>query len=466
MKSKILLNFSLLLIFFTHRSDGQSTNRIIAGPMLTQVELRTARIWVEVSNDTRNVAVRYWKASSPQVMQTKEFPDNPGKDFKPLQVEIGGLDFNTTYAYLIILNGIASNATGRFTTKDLWQYRKPVPDFSFLAGSCAYTNEPVYDRVYTEMINLDKPSAPYGKDSSIFETMAKTPASFMLWLGDNWYTRDVDYSSEWGLWYRASHDRRSPVMKNFLKAMPQYAIWDDHDYGPNDADKSYVLKEASRNVFMNYWGNPAYGENGQGIYSKMSFADADFFLMDSRYFRSSDFMEPATDGKPDPDKRLWGKLQFEWLKTALINSRATFKCIATGSQVLNKASPYDCLWNYPAEFNDLMEFLTREKIDGVIFLTGDRHHSEVIRYQRPGIYTLYDVTCSPLTSSPSAVSGTEKDNPDRLPGTLVEVQNFTRFAITGKANERTFQATFTGLKGEKLGEWTVHEKDLKWPAKK
>jgi alkaline phosphatase D len=31
--------------------------------------------------------------------------------------------------------------------------------------------------------------------------------------------------------------------------MSHYAIWDDHDYGPNNADKSYHLKETSRKVF-------------------------------------------------------------------------------------------------------------------------------------------------------------------------------------------------------------------------
>ena len=69
-------------------------------------------------------------------------------------------------------------------------------------------NEPVYDR----------PGAGYGKDSSIFETMAKEKAAFMLWLGDNWYLREADYFSAWGIWYRANHARSQPVLQPFLKA--------------------------------------------------------------------------------------------------------------------------------------------------------------------------------------------------------------------------------------------------------
>ncbi len=29
-------------------------------------------------------------------------------------------------------------------------------------------------------------------------------------------------------------------------------------------------------------------------------------------------------------------------------------------------------------------------------LSGDRHHSEVIKMERPGTYPLYDITVSPL----------------------------------------------------------------------
>lgn len=194
-----------------------------------------------------------------------------------MQIEIGGLDFNTTYQYMIMVNGVDAGSGGEFTTKDLWQWRKPVPDFSFLTGSCAYYNEPAFDRKFTNMISLDQPARPYGGDSSIFEAMARTPAAFMLWLGDNWYTRDVDYNSKWGLWYRASRDRSQPALQHFLKVMPHYAIWDDHDYGPDNANKSYALKEESRKIFSTYWCNPSYGENGQGIYSKITYGDADFF---------------------------------------------------------------------------------------------------------------------------------------------------------------------------------------------
>lgn len=425
--------------------------RIISGPMLGPVELRDAKVWVEVSPEVKTVSLQYNKRDEAK-SKTVVYKGALGNEFNPIQFTIGGLDFNTTYQYKILLNGKPTSNGGEFTTKDLWQWRKPAPDFNFLTGSCSYFNEPVFDR----------PGTPYGKDSSIFEPMVKEKAAFMLWLGDAWYTRDVDYYSEWGLWYRASHDRAVPVMQNFLKAMPQFAIWDDHDYGPNDIGKNYILKETSREIWKKYWCNPSYGENGQGTYTMTSWGDVDLFLTDDRWWRSADRMKDSVDGKPNPEKRMLGKQQMEWLKNSLLYSNAVFKIITVGSQVLNPVSPFDKWWEFPAEYDELMNFLKEYKINGVVFLTGDRHHSEIIKVDRPGTYSLYDITVSPLTSGTHVFGNAEKNNPYRVLG-IDQQQNYAKFSFSGPRNERKLTVDFLGIQGEKLAEWSVNEKELKAP---
>jgi alkaline phosphatase D len=248
-----------------------------------------------------------------------------------------------------------------------------------------------------------------------------------------------------------------------MASMPQYSIWDDHDYGPNDAGKSYILKNESRKIFMNYSLNPSYGEEGKGIYSVVSYSDVDVFLTDDRFFRSEDEMPDSIDGKPNTAKSYFGRMQMEWLKNALSFSTATFKVIATGSQVLNPYSSAECMKAYSAEYYELMNFLATQKISGVLFITGDRHHSEVIKQNRPGLYPLYDITTSPFTAGVSKVRGIELNNPARMNGTLVEEQNFAQITVAGKKGERIFKVTFIGIKGNKLGEWSVEEKELKMP---
>ncbi len=417
--------------------------------MLGPVELRDAKVWVEVSPEVKAVSLQYKKRGDAK-SKTIVYKGELGNDFNPLSFTVGNLDFNTTYEYKILVDGKSTPKGGEFTTKDLWQWRKQPPEFSFLTGGCAYVNEPIYDR----------PGKPYGGDSSIFETMAKEKAAFMLWTGDAWYSREVDYYSEWGLQYRASHDRAAPVLQNFLKSMPQFAIWDDHDYGPNDIGKNYILKDKSKKIFDSYFCNPSSGENGQGTYTMNSWGDADIFMMDDRWWRSADKLKDSIDAKPNPEKKMLGKQQMEWLKNSLLYSTATFKIITVGSQVLNPVSPFDTWWNFPAEYDELMSFLKEYKINGVIFLTGDRHHSEIIKVDRPGTYPLYDITVSPLTSGTHKFGGTEKNNPYRVLG-IDEKQNYAKFSFSGNRNDRKLIVNYFGVKGEKLGEWSISEKELK-----
>lgn len=440
--------FTLLTVFLFCSSSLLA--QIVSGPMLGQVELRDAKVWLEVAPTVKRVQLVYNKKGESAKTRTLAYKGELGNPFNPVQFTIGGLEPNTTYQYRFVLDGQHARQGGEFTTKDLWQWRKPAPDFSFIAGSCAYFNEPRFDR----------PGKPYGGDSSIFETMAREKAAFMLWLGDNWYTREVDYYSTWGLWYRAHHDRRMPVLQPLLKAMPHYATWDDHDYGPNDIGSNYILKEESKKVFDAYWANPSSGRQGQGIYTQLSYGDADLFLCDDRWWRSADAVPDSINGQPNRAKTFLGTEQMEWLKNSLLYSQATFKLIIIGSQVLNPASPYDKMRDFSAEYNELISFLAERKVNGVLFVTGDRHHSEIIKVERPGTYPLFDITVSPLTSGTHVFGAAEQNNPFRVIG-VDQKQNYGRFSFSGPRGNRKLTVEFLGIKGEKLGEWSVSETTLK-----
>lgn len=445
-----------LLFFCVHLySLAQGKNGVISGPRADHIELRNATIWIEVSPTVKSVAVKYIDLASNSIPQIVAYKGELNKEFNPIKIELNGLKMNTSYRYSILINGtsIPSSYPLQFATKDLWQWRKPAPDFTFLMGSCAYFNEPVYDR----------PGKPYGGDSSIFETMANTKAAFHVWLGDNWYTRESDYFTVWGLQYRAHRDMSLPVIQRFMSSMPQYATWDDHDYGPDDEGKSFILKEESRKLFMSYWCNPSFGEDGKGIYTKINYGDADIFLTDDRYFRSEDGILDSINGLPNLEKTFFGRKQMDWLKNSLVYSRNTFKIIAVGSQVLNPYAPIqvECMRRYSSEFKELTDFIKDQKITGVLFVSGDRHHSEVIRVKRDGTYPLYDITTSPYTAGISKVTGIEINSPYRIQGTLIEEQNFAKVTVSGKRDERRLKVEFIGLKGESLGEWSVSEQELK-----
>ncbi|WP_276134951.1 alkaline phosphatase D family protein [Polluticoccus soli] len=433
---KICVHFALLL-FLCAFAPSIHAQVFIAGPMAGHVSRNTANIWIEAAEDVSKMQIAYWPASDSLQRKSFDYYGELSKRFNTAVFTINELNPATTYYYEITASGSAHNGAIRnsFTT----QPEREVVDFSFLTGSCA--------------ANV--------LDTSIFTSMANTPADFMVWLGDNWYLPNKIPRSEI-LWQGAYHVRSMPILQPLFRAMPHYATWDDHDYGPNDSDKDFPLKEDARRAFIDYWANPSYGQDDRGIYTSFTYGDVKFIMLDDRWWRSSDKEPAMIDGNKNKSKLMFGKEQMDWLKKELKSSDATFNIIVSGSQMLNEYTKYDCFYQFPEEYDELMNYIEKKKIEGVIFFTGDRHHSEIIRVNRRRHYPLYDVTVSPFTSNVHKVDK-ELNNPLRVPGTLVDQkQNYARVSVSGKAGSRKLRVEYLGLKGEKLAEWQVSEKELEY----
>lgn len=134
-----------------------------------------------------------------------------------------------------------------------------------------------------------------------------------------------------------------------------------------------------------------------------------------------------------------------------------------GSQALNPVSPFDKWLDFPAEYKAFIDFISDEKISGIVFLTGDRHHSEIIRVDRPGHYPLFDITVSPLTSGTHVFGKAEQQNPYRVLG-VDQKQNYGKIRFSGSAGNRTLQLELKGIGGEALAAWEIHEKMLRYPS--
>ncbi len=259
--------------------------------------------------------------------------------------------------------------------------------------------------------------------------------------------------------YRYSTNFRLPEMQKLRASRPNYAIWDDHDYGPNDSDGRFELKETSLELFKSYWGNKTFGEpDNAGTYHKFKQSDCDFYCMDDRFYRSANSLPDSVNGKPNPSKVFYGRKQLDWLKNHLISSSATFKFIVTGGQMLNPLADKECFYFYPIEYQELTHFVIENNISGVIFLTGDRHFSELIKWQPTGFYPLYDFTCSAVTSGAGVP---ENPNPRRVEGSLLKDNNFGKIMVSGGKGERKVTFETYDIVGKKRWNFTISEKDLK-----
>ena len=438
MKKKYI---TILIIFSFIFSIEDNIN---AGPMVGYSEKVEVALWLQTKKEA-NVKFLYWDISNPnQIFETNKIITNKESGFTATiiadLVEPGKI-----YNYQPVIDDIKIEFDYKleFQTQEHWEYRKDAPDFSFAVGSCAYTNE----------IEKDRPGKSYGGDYFIYSNILQKDPDFMIWLGDNVYFREPD-GSKTGIYHRYSHDRALLELQPLLGSVHHYAIWDDHDYGPNNSDRSFIQKNITLQAFKDFWANPSYGVgNNGGITTQFRWSDVDFFLLDNRFFRSPQNREHTY-------KEILGKEQLEWLIDALVSSEATFKVIAIGGQVLNSEKVFENYINWEAEHKEILKLLSREKIEGILFISGDRHFSEVSRMNRINSYPLHDFTVSPLTSGYCDICEDEK-NIYRIEESTVFERNFAVFNVYGSNNNRTLKYTIFNNQGEPLWSYKIHEDDLK-----
>ncbi len=338
-----------------------------------------------------------------------------------LHLRLAGLEPGTRYRYQVLVDGRPAGEPGTFATQPLWQYRTEPPELAVAFGSCAYLND-----------RFSRPGPPWGGDFGIYDAIAARAPDLMLWLGDNVYFREPEWTSLEGMSARYRAYRAMPELRRLWRATSHLAIWDDHDFGPNDSDGSFTMKGAALEAFKRYWANPSYGlPRVPGVFGMATLGDVDFFLLDNRFHRYPNRYPPT------PEKAMFGPAQLEWLKQALVSSRATFKVIAAGGQFWNRRNKYESFGNFPAEQRALAEWLAERRIEGVLFLSGDRHFSELLRVERPGMYPLYEFTSSPLTAGAFRdLPADERENPEAVAGTIVTERSFGWLRFSGPRKDR------------------------------
>ena len=82
------------------------------------------------------------------------------------------------------------------------------------------------------------------KNERIWDTIGAIDPRALLLLGDNAYIDDPA-TPEMQLFHYYRRQSQ-PEWSKLAKKVPIYAIWDDHDYGSNDAGKEYAKKEESK----------------------------------------------------------------------------------------------------------------------------------------------------------------------------------------------------------------------------
>ena len=138
----------------------------------------------------------------------------------------------------------------------------------------------------------------------IFNTIKAENYDLFLMLGDNVYG---DSEREDLLELREAYDKQRQNFDSFNFNFPFEAIWDDHDYGLNDAGKEYAYKEDAEQLFLDFWNIPEddIRRTRPGLYfewiESIDGVTVQMLFLDTRFFR--DGLLP-TDERGAPGKEL------------------------------------------------------------------------------------------------------------------------------------------------------------------
>ncbi len=248
----------------------------------------------------------------------------------------------------------------------------------------------------------------------VLDLVVKHQPDMFVYLGDNIYGDSKDLSE---LRRKYNQLKAKPEFQRLKKAMPILGTWDDHDYGWNDSGRHFPLKKETKELFLEFFEEPANSPRRQheGIYTSYMHEGngkrLQLILLDNRTFRDDlriyrgelshdDKYFYPLDYYPHQitDSTMLGEQQWKWLEGEL-SKPADLRIIGSGSQFSIAYNGYEAWANFPHERQRMLDLIKKTRANGVVFITGDVHYAEVSKLEEPGLYPIYDVTASGITST-------------------------------------------------------------------
>lgn len=283
----------------------------------------------------------------------------------------------------------------------------------------------------------------------MWDIIAQDQPDLWIWLGDNIYGDTNDMAV-----LKAKYDLQlnHEVYKKFAAKIPVVGIWDDHDFGRNDAGKNYPFKKQSQQLALDFLQEPANSprRKQEGIYTayeyRLNKKKVKVILLDNRYHQDSLQKDKDQAYIPNQKGDILGEAQWQWLENQLRTSTADVHLIGSGIQFIPEQHPYEKWANFPAARQRLFDLLARTKAKSVVLISGDRHIGEFSKIDITGLnYPIYEITSSGLTHT--SINNTSEPNQYRV-GPLVNQKHYGLFQFREQSGNLTLEMDLKGEKGE------------------
>ena len=294
------------------------------------------------------------------------------------------------------------------------------------------------------------------KPHHILSVIADMNPDLFIFLGDNIY---ADTSDRYIMAKRYHELGESPLFQKLQAMCPTLAVWDDHDYGKNDAGAGFSAKDMSRELFLDFWDVPEGSprRDHTGIYHAIETGSTNqriqIILLDTRYFRTPlkrGRASAAIEGPYTPlrgsDVTLLGEEQWRWLENKLM-APAGLHIIASSIQVLTEYHGWESWANFPEERFRLINLVKRTAPGKVVFISGDRHFGELSILHLEDTKPLYDLTSSGLNRRYPL----NRPNPNKhRKGEAYLFENFGMISVDWRDEDAAVTLSLFNAQGEEI----------------
>jgi alkaline phosphatase D len=313
------------------------------------------------------------------------------------------------------------------------------------------------------------------KPQPILQMAAALKPDMFIYLGDNIYGDTYDMQELKAKYQMLASKAEFQELKKSTKIL---ATWDDHDFGWNDSGRHYPMKEASKEMFMNFFEEPENStrRKREGIYASYYFTYGErvlqLILLDTRTFRdnlrlnsvdndekTSLFYTPDYLPYATTDSTLLGSSQWTWLEQEL-TKKADIRIIGSSTQFGIEYNGYEAWANFPHEMDRIVTIIKQTGAEGVIFMSGDVHYAEISRRNFSGLYPIYDFTSSGITSTWDFAT----PNIYRIEGPVME-NHFGKLTIAWDQPDPVIKMEAIDASGNQRFEYTITLSELTFGGK-
>lgn len=279
----------------------------------------------------------------------------------------------------------------------------------------------------------------------------------VIFAGDNTYAdwaggKAKPVTNEEQLWSRYAETRSALEFFKSEILVPVVATWDDHDFGKNDGDRTFAFKERALSAFYGFFPQRKAGvqfERGPGVASWWKAFGVQFALLDDRSFRSPNKLDSE-------DQTHFGPDQESWLKEGLAAAKVPV-FVVSGDQFFGGYHGFESYeGSHPKSFNTQVARWRKSTTVPLLFLSGDRHLTEIIKVPKTHLgYPTFEITSSAIHAKVFKEAFEKSPSPNQLVGKAGEY-NYTVIEIT----EASARALKLDVKSFGVGKKLIYEQNL------